>query len=156
MRRRARNTGIKILPIAEVGAKDEFIGIKSATQDDVLAAHRVPPQLLGIVPAQGSAFGNPTEAKATFFELEIEPLQSVFLEINDQVGVEAVRLSRPRSRDGRKPAPPPDLPFGLAERGNRAATRITDELILATTNRPPGRPAPGSIAGRGHFEGENG
>ncbi|MDR6128029.1 phage portal protein [Sphingomonas sp. SORGH_AS_0438] len=83
---------VKILPIAEVGAKDEFVGIKNATQADVLAAHRVPPQLLGIVPAQGSAFGNPTEAKATFFELEIEPLQGVFLEVNDQFGFEAVRF----------------------------------------------------------------
>ncbi|RZM05014.1 MAG: phage portal protein [Sphingomonas sp.] len=85
--------GIKILPIAEVGAKDEFIGIKGATQADVLTAHRVPPQLLGIVPAQGSAFGNPTEAKAAFYELEIDPLLSVFLEINDAVGAEAVRLT---------------------------------------------------------------
>ncbi len=84
--------GIKVVPIAEVGAKDEFLGIKSATQADVLAAHRVPPQLLGIVPAQGSAFGNPTEAKETFLEMEIEPLQAPFLDINDQLGVEAVRF----------------------------------------------------------------
>jgi PBSX family phage portal protein len=83
--------GIKIMPIAEVGAKDEFLGIKGATQADVLAAHRVPPQLLGIVPAQGSAFGNPTEAMTAFWELEIEPLWATFLELNDLLGVEAVR-----------------------------------------------------------------
>jgi len=83
--------GIKIMPIAEVGAKDEFLGIKGATQADVLAAHRVPPQLLGIVPAQGSAFGNPTEAMSAFWELEIEPLWATFLELNDLLGVEAVR-----------------------------------------------------------------
>lgn len=88
--------GIKLLPIAEVGAKDEFLGIKGATQADVLAAHRVPPQLLGIVPAQGSAFGNPTEAKDTFFDLEIEPLQAAFLEINDRVGAEAI-VFKPRA-----------------------------------------------------------
>jgi PBSX family phage portal protein len=87
--------GIRILPIAEVGAKDEFLGIKGATQADVLAAHRVPPQLLGIVPAQGSAFGNPTEATATFFELEIAPLQAAFAELNDQVSASIVRY-RPR------------------------------------------------------------
>lgn len=83
---------IKILPIAEAGAKDEFLGIKNATQADVMAAHRVPPQLLGIVPAQGSAFGNPKDATAMFFELEIQPLQAAFLEINDQLGVEAVKF----------------------------------------------------------------
>lgn len=82
--------GIKVLPIAEVGAKDEFVGIKNATQADVLAAHRVPPQLLGIVPAQGSAFGNPIDATAMFYELEIQPLQAVFLDVNERLGFEAV------------------------------------------------------------------
>lgn len=87
-----KETSVKIMPIAEVGAKDEFLGIKNATQADVLAAHRVPPQLLGIVPAQGSAFGNPVDATAMFYELEIQPLQAVFLDVNDQLGFEAVRF----------------------------------------------------------------
>ena len=67
-------------------------GIKSATAADVMAAHRVPPQLLGIVPAQGSVFGSPTDATAMFRQLEIEPIQATFLEINDQVGTEVVRF----------------------------------------------------------------
>lgn len=84
--------GIKILPIAEVGAKDEFLGIKNTTRDDVLAAHRVPPQLLGIVPANAGGFGSVTDARDALFELEIEPLQAVFLDVNARVGVEAVRF----------------------------------------------------------------
>jgi PBSX family phage portal protein len=88
---------LKILPIAEVGAKDEFLGIKNATRDDVLAAHRVPPQLLGIVPAQGSSgFGNPLQATDMFFELEIEPLQATWIDLNDELGFEAVRF-KPRA-----------------------------------------------------------
>lgn len=83
---------IKILPIAEAGAKDEFLGIKNATAADVMAAHRVPPQLLGIVPAQGSVFGNPTDATAMFHELEIDPIKAAFLEINERIGAEAVRF----------------------------------------------------------------
>jgi capsid portal protein len=31
-------------------AKDEFTGIKDATRDDLLAAHRVPPVLMGVMP----------------------------------------------------------------------------------------------------------
>jgi PBSX family phage portal protein len=88
-----KENGMKIVPIAEVGAKDEFVGIKNATRDDVLAAHRVPPQLLGIVPAQGSSLGKPGEAVDMFFELEIEPIQARLLDINDQVGVEAVAFA---------------------------------------------------------------
>lgn len=87
-----KDGGIKIIPIAEVGAKDEFLGIKNTTRDDVLAAHRVPPQLLGIVPANAGGFGDVTKATDAFFELEIEPLQAVFLELNDRLGIEAVRL----------------------------------------------------------------
>ena len=87
--------GIKLLPIAEVGAKDEFLGIKNTMRDDVLAAHRVPPQLLGIIPANAGGFGDPAKATDMFFELEIEPVQSVFLEVNDLLGLPAVSF-RPR------------------------------------------------------------
>ncbi|WP_207093325.1 phage portal protein [Novosphingobium sp. PY1] len=87
-----KETGIKLLPIAEVAAKDEFLGIKNTTRDDVLAAHRVPPQLLGIVPANAGGFGDVTKATDAFFELEIAPLQSVFLELNEALGIEAVRF----------------------------------------------------------------
>ena len=88
-----KDGGIKILPIAQVGANDEFMGIKKATRDDVLAAHRTPPVLLGIVPAQGSTLGKPSEAVDMFFELEIEPIQARLLDINEVVGVEAVAFA---------------------------------------------------------------
>ncbi|MEG3182141.1 phage portal protein [Sphingomonas sp. LT1P40] len=85
---------LKILPIAEVGAKDEFLGIKNATRDDVLAAHRVPPQMLGIVPAQGSVLGNPLQAMAGFWMLEIMPLMARFLQLNDDAGEELVAFDQ--------------------------------------------------------------
>jgi PBSX family phage portal protein len=89
---------LKILPIAEVGAKDEFLGIKNATRDDVLAAHRVPPALLGIVPAQGTTPGNPLQSVDMFFELEILPLQTRWLQFNEWAGREVIRFRE------RKPA----------------------------------------------------
>lgn len=85
-----KDGGIKLLPIAEVGAKDEFLGIKNTTRDDVLAAHRVPPQLLGIVPANAGGFGDVGKAMDAFIELEIEPIQTTFLEVNDEVGADVV------------------------------------------------------------------
>ena len=89
----ADKDGVKLLPVSEVAAKDEFLGIKNTTRDDVLAAHRTPPQLLGIVPANAGGFGAPGDAAAVFFRHEIEPLQAVFLELNDWLGVEAVRFA---------------------------------------------------------------
>lgn len=44
-----KKDGLQLIPISEVAAKDEFTGIKRVTRDDILAALRIPPQLLGIV-----------------------------------------------------------------------------------------------------------
>lgn len=85
-----KENSLKILPIAEVAAKDEFLGIKTATRDDVLAAHRVPPQLLGIVPAQGTTPGNPLQSMAMFVVLEIQALQARFLQLNEDIGRELI------------------------------------------------------------------
>jgi PBSX family phage portal protein len=89
-----KENGIQIKPIAEVGAKDEFLGIKNTTRDDVLAAHRVPPQLLGIVPANAGGFGDIGKATDAFHRTEIEPLQSIFLQINDWMGYEVISFRK--------------------------------------------------------------
>lgn len=83
---------LKLIPIAEVAAKDEFLGIKNTSRDDVLAAHRVPPQLLGIVPANAGGFGDITKATDAFVVLEIRPLQRKLLALNELVGQEVVRF----------------------------------------------------------------
>jgi PBSX family phage portal protein len=87
-----KKDGVQIIPISEVAAKDEFLNIKNVTRDDVLAAHRVPPQLLGVVPTNTGGFGDVRTAADTFFRNEIEPLQMRMLEINDWLGRELVRF----------------------------------------------------------------
>lgn len=87
--------GIKLLPIAEVGSKDEFLNIKSVTAEDLLAAHRTPPQLLGIVPKNTGGFGNVNDAAAVFYEMEIMPIQRRMAALNDWLGVPAVAFERP-------------------------------------------------------------
>ena len=52
-----KKDGIQLIPVSEVAAKDEFFNIKNVTRDDLLAAYRVPPQLLGIVPSNTGGFG---------------------------------------------------------------------------------------------------
>ncbi len=76
--------------ISEVAAKDEFFNIKNVTRDDLLAAHRVPPQLLGIVPSNSGGFGTPDTAARVFGRNEIRPLQARFAELNDWLGEEVV------------------------------------------------------------------
>ena len=70
------------------------MGINSTTRKFVLSAHRVPLQLLGIVPATTGGFGDVTEATDACLKLEMESLPSVFLELNDQAGFGTVRFRK--------------------------------------------------------------
>lgn len=88
--------GVKLLPISEIAAKDEFMHIKEITRDDMLSAHRVPPQLLGIVPKNGTGFGNVIDAARAFYHLEIVPLQWRLAELNDWLGEDVVRFQEPK------------------------------------------------------------
>lgn len=87
-----KKDGVQLIPISEVAAKDEFLGIKDATRDDVLAAHRVPPQLLGIVPKNAAGFGSVEHAAAVFVQNEIAPIQSRLSELNDWLGEDVIRF----------------------------------------------------------------
>ncbi len=87
-----KKDGIQIIPVGEVAAKDDFINIKNVSRDDVLAAHRIPPQLMGIVPGNTGGFGAIKPAAEVFARNEIEPLQAKFRELNDWLGQEVVRF----------------------------------------------------------------
>ena len=78
--------GVKVIPLAEVAAKDEFANIKIASRDDTLAGHRVPPQLMGVVPNNAGGFGDAKKAAEVFYWHEILTLQNMLLDINEQVG----------------------------------------------------------------------
>jgi PBSX family phage portal protein len=88
-----KKDGIQILPVSEVAAKDEFFNIKGVTRDDLLAAHRVPPQLMGIMPSNAGGFGAVEPAARVFARNELVPLQSQFLMINEWSGEEIVKFN---------------------------------------------------------------
>jgi len=92
---KGKENSVKIIPIAEVGAKDEFLNIKAVTAEDLLAAHRVPPQLIGVVPKNTAGFGNVKDAAAMFYEMEIVPIQERMREVNEWAGAEVLRFERP-------------------------------------------------------------
>lgn len=100
-----KKDGIQLLPIGEVAAKDEFTGIKTASRDDVLAAHRVPPQLLGIVPNQNSGFGDVVKAAKVFAANELKPLQTRFTELNEWAGEEIVKFGSYTVAEATEPPP---------------------------------------------------
>ena len=91
-----KKDGVQLIPVGEVAAKDDFMNIKNTSRDDVLAAHRVPPQLLGIVPTNTGGFGSIGAAARVFFINEIEPIQQRMLAINQWLGTEVISF-RPYS-----------------------------------------------------------
>lgn len=98
-----KKDGVQVVHLSEVAAKDEFLNIKNVTRDDVLAAHRVPPQLLGVIPQNNGGFGDVRTAAEVFFGNEIEPLMARMIEVNDWAGDEIIRFSAPAPA----PASPP-------------------------------------------------
>ncbi|KAA8734930.1 phage portal protein [Acinetobacter qingfengensis] len=89
-----KKDGIQILPVSEIAAKDDFANIKSITRDDTLAALRVPPQLMGIVPNNTGGFGSIKDAAEVFYQNEIVPLQSRMMQINEWAGDEVIRFKK--------------------------------------------------------------
>lgn len=85
-----KKDGLQLMPISEVAAKDEFFSIKNVTRDDVPAAHRMPPQLLGLVPTGTTGFGSVVPAAQVFAINELLPLMARFYQINDWLGEEVV------------------------------------------------------------------
>lgn len=87
-----KKDGLQLIPVSEVAARDEFSGIKNITRDDLLAALRIPPQLLGIVPQNAGGFGSIREAASVWAFNELEPLQVRMLKANEWIGEEVIRF----------------------------------------------------------------
>lgn len=81
-----KKDGIQIIPLSEVAAKDEFLNIKNVSRDDMMAAHRVPPQMMGIMPNNTGSFGDIEKKCKVFVRNELIPLQKRFDILNHWLG----------------------------------------------------------------------
>ena len=95
-----KKDGIQIIPLSEVAAKDEFLNIKNVSRDDMMAAHRVPPQMMGIIPNNTGGFGDVEKASRVFVRNELMPLQKRLQELNDWLGEEVIRFEPYTLGDG--------------------------------------------------------
>jgi hypothetical protein len=84
---------VQILPFSQISAKDEFVGVKSSTRDDMLAAHRVPPQLMGAIPEGNGSFGDVEKAARVFAVNELTPVMEAMKHVNDWLGEEVIRFN---------------------------------------------------------------
>jgi len=88
-----KKDGIQTIPLSEAAAKDEFLNIKNVSRDDMLAAHRVPPQIMGIIPGNVGGFGDVEKAAKVFVRNELIPLQSKLKQLNSWLGDEVIRFA---------------------------------------------------------------
>lgn len=85
-----KKDGIQIIPLSEVAAKDEFLNIKNVSRDDMMAAHRVPPQMMGIMPSNVGGFGDVEKASRVFVRNELTPLQKRLQELNNWLDLDII------------------------------------------------------------------
>lgn len=97
---KGKKDGVQVIPIADVTAKDEFSNVKNISRDDMLGAHRTPPQLIGVIPQNNGGFGSVREARDSFYELEIMPIARRMLRVNDWAGVPALSFADYLCADG--------------------------------------------------------
>lgn len=84
--------GIKIVPLSEVATKDDFFNIKKVSAEDLMSAHRVPPQMMGMMPNNTGGFGDVVKAAQVFVRNELTPLQERISELNKWVGTEIIKF----------------------------------------------------------------
>lgn len=97
---KGKKDGVQVIPIADVTAKDEFSNVKNISRDDMLGAHRTPPQLIGVIPQNNGGFGSVREARDSFFELEIVPIARRMLRVNDWAGASVLSFADYLCADG--------------------------------------------------------
>ncbi|MGL6350146.1 MAG: phage portal protein, partial [Aeromonas sp.] len=72
---------------------------KNVSRDDQLATHRVPPQLMGVMPHSTGGFGDVTKAAQVFDINEIDSIKASLLAMNDWAGEEVIRFTSYRLSD---------------------------------------------------------
>lgn len=86
---------VQIIPVGDIGTKDEFERIKNITEREMLAMHRMQPGLSGIIPQNTGGFGDIEKIMRVYHELEITAMQEPFLELNEIMGEEVVKFKEP-------------------------------------------------------------
>ena len=61
-----KRDGIQIIQLSEVAEKDEFLNFKNVSLDVMMAAHCVPPQIMGSIPHNTGGFGDVEKACRVF------------------------------------------------------------------------------------------
>lgn len=92
----------ELLPVGQINAKDEFSNIKNVSTGDILAAHRIPLDLMSIVREGFTASSDLNKVDRTFYKNEVIPIFLRLSAINDWAGFEVIKLKPYEELDPKK------------------------------------------------------
>jgi len=74
--------GSRSIPLSEVTVKDKFLNIKNVSRDNMLAAHRVAPPMMDIIPNNTGGGGDVKKARRELVRNKLVPLKKLFHVLN--------------------------------------------------------------------------
>lgn len=83
---------VEMVPMGEVTAKDEFFNINRVSRDNVIAAHRVIPQFLGVQAESNGGYGDIEKAALVIYKNEILPIFRLLEVLNDWAQEEIIKF----------------------------------------------------------------
>ena len=84
-----KEKGVQIIPVGDISQKDEFEKIKKITAADVIVAHRLPPELAGLMPENTAGFGDIEKTSRVYIENEVQAMVLPFQMMNRQLPANA-------------------------------------------------------------------
>lgn len=73
---------VQIIPVGDISQRDEFERIKNISRNDIISAHRMRPELAGIMPENAGSSGDIEKINRVHIANEIVPLTMEFLTLN--------------------------------------------------------------------------
>lgn len=86
---------VKLIPVGNIGSKDEFQAIKEITEMEMLAMHRIQPGLAAILPSNVGGFGDLRTQMEVYYEMEIPNLRRPFFMLNELLPGNPVAFREP-------------------------------------------------------------
>ena len=82
---KGKEKSMQLIPVGDIGQKDEFEKIKNISSADVRVAHRVYPQFIGEKPDNTGGFGDIEKMLLVYVWTEVRAAAQMWMDINNQL-----------------------------------------------------------------------
>lgn len=89
-----KKDSLQIIPQSEVAAKEEFLNIKNVSRYDMMVAHRVPPQMMGIMPSNVEGGGDVENASCVYLRNKLITRQKQPEGLNEWLGEKIMNFEK--------------------------------------------------------------